>query len=164
MLVSSLKLSGYLLYYLVLRYTLLVFSVSMWFQLVFLLSRLVRRIFLSLIDLSSTGSTTSAAFIGETPHVVKTTNLIFGFMLNKTLTAKRSDLQRTLSSCVSSQNILSLIKSLDRLREQSLNLTAKCILLKLFKTIQKLRVDKPKIMSNIEDDIDKLRKKELFVR
>jgi len=114
--------------------------------------------------LSSTGSTTSAAFIGETPHVVKTTNLIFGFMLNKTLTAKRSDLQRTLSSCVSSQNILSLIKSLDRLREQSLNLTAKCILLKLFKTIQKLRVDKPKIMSNIEDDIDKLRKKELFVR
>ena len=37
-------------------------------------------------------------------------------LLNETLTAKMSDLQRTLSSCASSQSTLSLLQSLDHLR------------------------------------------------
>ena len=74
MLVSGLDLSGYLLHYLTLRYTLFVFSVSIWIELLF---RLVRRVFHSLIALPSTGSATSAAFLVETPHVNKIATLIF---------------------------------------------------------------------------------------
>ena len=43
-------------------------------------------------------------------------NALAHILLNETLTAKMSGLQRTLSSCASSQSTLSLLQSLDHLR------------------------------------------------
>jgi len=66
-------------------------------------------------------------------------------LLDETLTAKKSGLQRTLFSCVSSQSTLSLLPSLDHLCKRLYNLTVRLILLILIKTIQNFELTNPKI-------------------